>query len=80
MVSATERGRWCHQAPVGYVNCGKNAVPSLRPDPDRAAIVTEVFARVASGEAPLSVRSDLVERGFGTRRGGGLLSPVPYAP
>ncbi len=70
MEHATERGRWCHQAPVGYVNCGRNAVPSLSPDPERADAVRDAFSRVASGEAPLSVYADLVERGFGTRRGG----------
>ena len=59
MVSATERGRWCHQAPVGYVNCGRNAVPSLSPDPERANVVKETFTRVASGEAPLSIYSIL---------------------
>ena len=69
MEGATERGRWCHQAPVGYVNCGRNAVPSLTPDPERAEIVREAFTRVASGEAPLSVYKDFVERGFSTRRG-----------
>ena len=70
MVSATERGRWCHQAPVGYVNCGRNAVPSLSPDLKRADVVKETFTHVASGEATLSVYYELVERGFGTRRGG----------
>ena len=70
MEHATARGRWCHQAPVGYVNCGKNAVPSLRPDPERADVVSDTFDRIASGEAPLSVYEKLVEDGFGTRRGG----------
>jgi len=70
MVSATERGRWHHQAPVGHVNCGRNAVPSLSPDPERADVVRETFTRIASGEAPLSVYAELVDRGFGTRRGG----------
>ena len=70
MEHATERGRWCHQAPVGYVNCGRNAVPSLRPDPERADVVRDAFTRVASGEAPLTVYAELVERRFGTRRGG----------
>ena len=69
MQSATERGRWCHQAPVGYLNCGRNAVPSLKPDPERAEVVRETFARVASGETPQSVYLDLVERRFTTRRG-----------
>ena len=69
MKSAAERGRWCHQAPVGYVNCGRNAVPSLKPDPERADVVRAVFTRIAAGEAPLSVYRELVERGFGTRRG-----------
>ena len=70
MVSATKRGRWCHQAPVGYVNCGRNAVPSLSHDPERADVVRATFTRIASGEAPQSVYAELVERGFGTRRGG----------
>ena len=69
MVSATERGRWCHQAPVGYVNCGRNATPSLRPDPERCDFVREAFDRVATGEAPVAVYADLVNRGFSTRRG-----------
>ena len=55
MQNATERGRWCHQAPVGYVNCGKNAVPSLMPDSERADVVRAAFASVASGETPQSV-------------------------
>ena len=70
MESATERGRWCHQAPVGYVNCGRNAVPSLKPDPQRADVVRAAFTRIAAGEAPLSVYVELVEHRFGTRRGG----------
>ena len=70
MVSATKRGRWCHQAPVGYVNCGRNAVPSLSHDSERAGVVRATFTRIASGEAPQSVYAELVERGFGTRRGG----------
>ena len=57
------------EAPVGYLNCGRNAVPSLKPDPERAEVVRETFARVASGETPQSVYLDLVERGFTTRRG-----------
>ena len=69
MEHATERGRWCHQAPVGYVNCGRNAVPSLLPDPQRADVVRAAFASVASGETPQSVYQALVERGFTTRRG-----------
>jgi DNA invertase Pin-like site-specific DNA recombinase len=72
MQSAAERGRWCHQAPVGYVNCGRNAVPSLRADPERAAVVRAVFTRIADGEPPLTVFEELVESGFGTRRGGTL--------
>ena len=69
MRSATERGRWCHQAPVGYVNCGRNGFPSLKPEPERADVVRATFTRIAAGEAPLSVYGELVERGFGTRRG-----------
>ena len=68
MRHATERGRWCHQAPVGYLNCGRNAVPSLRPDPERADVVKAAFTRVAGGETPQTVYKDLVERGFTTRR------------
>ena len=70
MESATERGRWCYQAPVGYLNCGRNAVPSLSRDPERADVVTAAFTRVASGEAPQSVYAEMVDRGFDTRRGG----------
>ena len=72
MINAVERGRWCHQAPVGYVNCGPNAVPSLRPDPERADVVRAVFARIDAGESPLGVYEELVAHGFGTRRGGAL--------
>ena len=70
MIHASERGRWCHQAPVGYLNCGRNATPSLRPDPERCDFVREAFDRVAAGEAPVAVHTDLVHRGFCTRRGG----------
>ena len=70
MTHAVEEGRWCHQAPVGYLNCGRNGRPSLRPDPDRSSVVVEAFTRVARGEAPQSVYEDLCKRGFGTRRGG----------
>ena len=69
MVNATERGRWCHQAPVGYLNRGKNATPSLGPDPATCEMVREAFARVAAGESPVAVYADLVARGFRTRRG-----------
>ena len=72
MISAVGRGRWCHQAPVGYINGGPNAVPSLRPDPGRADVVSSVFARIGAGEGPLDVYEELVARGFGTRRGGPL--------
>ena len=63
MRNAVERGRWCHQAPVGYLNCGRNAVPSIVPDPSRAEIVRGIFVRVARGEAPITVYQELVERG-----------------
>ena len=79
MANATERGRWCHQAPVGYENCGRNAVPSLRPDPERADVVMETFTRIASGEAPVSVYEKLVEDGFRTRRGGIIGRQTFYA-
>ena len=69
MVAAVEQGRWCHQAPVGYLNCGRNASPSLRPDPNCAALVAEAFDRVAGGEAAGVVHADLIRRGLTTRRG-----------
>ena len=72
MANATERGRWCHQAPVGYLNCGKNATPSLRLDTDLCEFVQEAFSRVAAGESPAVVHGDLSARGFRTRRGGAI--------
>ena len=66
---AVERGRWVWRAPIGYLNCGRNASPSLCPDPDRAALVTEAFERVAGGEVPVTVYADLIGRGFTTRHG-----------
>ena len=52
-----------------YVNCRRNATPSLRPDPERCDFVREAFDRVATGESPVAVYADLVNRGFSTRRG-----------
>ena len=69
MAAAVERGRWCWQAPVGYFNCGRNASPSLKADPDRGPLVAEAFDRVAFREDPSDVHTDLASRGLTTRRG-----------
>lgn len=69
MVNATKRGRWVYQAPVGYLNRGKNASPSLGPYPATCELVREAFTRVATGESPVAVYADLVARGFRSRRG-----------
>lgn len=39
MQAALAKGRWTHQAPIGYLNAGKNLVP----DPERAPFVRKAF-------------------------------------
>ena len=79
MQAAVDRGRWVHQAPIGFRNCGRNASPSLERDPERAALVVEAFDRVAAGEEPTRVHSDVVAQGLTTTRGGLIARTTFYA-
>lgn len=72
MKSANTRGRWTHQAPLGYVN-GPRGGPSLLPDPERAPLVASAFERLARGtHSQTDVLRDLRIEGLRTRRGGEL--------
>ena len=50
MQAALSKGRWTHQAPIGYLNAaGKDGQSTLIPDPDRAGFVRKAFDLCATG-------------------------------
>ena len=51
MQASREKGRWCHQAPVGYVNNPvRKASPSLLEDRNRGPLLKTLFEDYASGK------------------------------
>src|SRR5246500_5366857 len=49
MRAALELGRWTFPAPLGYLNAHTRSGKSLVPDPDRAALVAQMFDEYATG-------------------------------
>jgi hypothetical protein len=69
MRTAQARGRWTHQAPIGYLN-GPKGGPSLVPDPQRAPLIIRGFEMLGTGNRTLidALRA-LRAQGLTTRRG-----------
>ena len=75
--AAVDRGRWCWQAPIGYLNADARKGPSLVPDPQRAPAVRAAFELYAAGVTGRA----LLQRGRAmglTPKGGG--SPISLSP
>ncbi len=69
MRAALERGRWIHQAPIGY-STGPRGGPSLLVDPDRAPHVARAFDLLAHGRcSQADVLKNLELEGLRTRAG-----------
>jgi DNA invertase Pin-like site-specific DNA recombinase len=78
MRAALELGRWTFPAPLGYLNAPKWSGKSLIPDPERAALVKEMFEEFATGRfTKQEVLARVNERGLRTRRGL-VLSPQSF--
>lgn len=77
---AAASGRPSHgRAPYGYIRVYDATTGKLtgqEPDPDKAPIVREVFARLAKGETLSAVTRDFRERKIPTSTGSGLWFPV----
>ena len=71
MHEALSRGRWTHRAPFGYVNGNPKAgEPSLRPDTERAPILSQAFKMVATGRYRVAqVLRTVTASGLVTRKG-----------
>jgi site-specific DNA recombinase len=78
MRAALELGRWTFPAPLGYLNAPKWSAASLLHDPDRAALVKQVFEDYASGRfTKQEVLARATASGLRTRRGL-VLSPQSF--
>jgi hypothetical protein len=78
MRAALELGRWTFPAPLGYLNAPKWSSASLVHDPERAALVKQVFEDYASGRfTKQEVLARATEGGLRTRRGL-VLSPQSF--
>jgi hypothetical protein len=73
MVAALKRGRWTHQAPLGY-RSGERDGPSLIPDDGRAELVRRAFGLVAEGVASSETRRRIAALGLRTLKGKELTS------
>ena len=71
MIAALEKGRWTHQAPLGY-HTGSRGGPSLLPDDARAELIRVAFDLVAEGVEVREVLTRIVGLGLRTRKGKGL--------
>ena len=70
MLDALARGKWTHSPPLGYLSSKGLGV---RPDPERAPLVTAAFERFATGQHSKSqVRDWLHKQGLRTRQGRAL--------
>lgn len=65
------RGRWCTQAPVGYLNArGPHGEPTLELDPEQAPLVRLGFERLATGLANRAeLWAELTKLGLKTHKG-----------
>ena len=78
MRAALELGRWTFPAPLGYLNAPKWSGKSLVPDPERAALVRQMFEEYATGRfSKQQVLARVTQRGLRTRRGL-VLSPQSF--
>ena len=70
MRAALELGRWTFPAPLGYLNAPKWSGKSLVPDPERVALIRQMFEEYASGRfTKQEVLKRISDRGLRTRRG-----------
>jgi site-specific DNA recombinase len=69
MCAMALKGAWLHIAPVGYRAVKIDGVPGLEPDPIKAPIVRELFARVSTGSPVPRVIKDLADAGHPYSRG-----------
>ena len=71
MLTALQRGHWTWRAPLGYLNGNKRlGEPSLRPDPERAALISRAYELAASGEHAVADLLRMVTAlGLVTRKG-----------
>lgn len=68
--AAKKKGRWPHQAPLGYSNTKGSPGPSLLPDPQRAPLIQEAFSLYSSGRYSMKQVLDRVgDRGLKGRTG-----------
>jgi site-specific DNA recombinase len=72
--AAVERGRWCWQAPIGYLNADARRGPSLVPDPERAPLVRKAFELYAAGVRGRDLLHQVHALGLRSKRGGARLS------
>jgi site-specific DNA recombinase len=78
MRAALELGRWTFPAPLGYLNAPKWSSASLVHDPERAALVKQVFEDYATGRfTKQEVLARATQGGLRTRRGL-VLSPQSF--
>lgn len=71
MQAALAKGRWTHQAPLGYLHStGKDGEPTVIPDPDRAALLQKAFDLMATGlHTKRDVLRIVTNEGLRTRKG-----------
>jgi site-specific DNA recombinase len=62
-------GRWTFHAPLGYLNSGSKAEPSLKPDEERAALIRLGYGLVADGKSPVEALRQVDAAGFRTVKG-----------
>jgi site-specific DNA recombinase len=74
MIAALERGRWTHQAPVGY-RTGHRDGPSLVPDETKGELIRVAFDLVAEGVTPAEALRRIHDLGLRTRKG----APLPLS-
>ena len=68
MTAALRKGRWTHQAPLGY-RTGSRDGPSLVPDDERAELIRIAFDLVVEGAKLKEVLTRVVGLGLRTRKG-----------
>ena len=80
MCSVVARGGWVWRPPWGYLRARVDGLPTLQPDPDRAAVVADLFGGLASGARSYSetVRA-AAAHGIGARAAGKMLRNPIYA-
>ena len=70
MKAALELGRWTFLAPIGYINVPRTYGKSLIPDPERAAVVQQIFRDFATGRfTKQELLDEMTRQGLKTRKG-----------